>query len=218
MKNKQNYLVQASFSLLLFVMLGYVIKFFPESLSDFDSSIQTAIRGDLPTSLTPFYKMITQLGNEIFIFIYTFIIALFFYFRKKWIAEAYFLAGNLFLMGILSTVFKYLYNRTRPSLVYLISKPAGPSFPSWHAASTMIVAVTLVIIVQQRMTSQFAKKLLQAVFILLAVLTAISRIYLGVHYPTDILGSWLLTYAIVAAIYPLYDQKRFEWRFHSKQK
>ena len=83
MKNKQLYLVRASFSLLIFVMLGYLIKFFPETLSAFDTSIQTGIRGDLPEALTGFFKWVTQLGGEIFIFVYTFLIALLFYFWKK---------------------------------------------------------------------------------------------------------------------------------------
>ncbi|MFX4002060.1 phosphatase PAP2 family protein, partial [Streptococcus suis] len=53
---------------------------------------------------------------------------------------------------------------------------------------------------------------------LLAVLVAVSRIYIGVHYPTYIIGCWLLAVTLLQMIYPFYDQKRFEWRFQSNQK
>ena len=61
MKDKQTYLTKGSFALLLFVILGYVVKFYPEQLIPFDSSIQTAIRGDLPAILTTIFRGITRL-------------------------------------------------------------------------------------------------------------------------------------------------------------
>ena len=82
----------------------------------------------------------------------------------------------------------------------------------------MVVALSLVVIIQQRLTSQYIKRGLQILVVIMAILTAVSRIYLGVHYPSDILGGWLLAYTIVVAVFPFYNQKRFEWRFQSKQK
>ncbi|HHK1593961.1 TPA: phosphatase PAP2 family protein, partial [Streptococcus pyogenes] len=45
----------------------------------------------------------------------------------------------------------------------------------------------------------------------------LSRIYLGVHYPSDILAGFVLGFGILQFIYPFYKQKRFEWRFLLKQ-
>ena len=63
MKHKQIHYIYTSFALLLFVALGYMVKFYPEALTGFDSSIQTWVRGDLPTGLTHFFKAVTVLGN-----------------------------------------------------------------------------------------------------------------------------------------------------------
>ena len=60
MKNKQQHWAKASFALLIFVILGYVIRFYPQQLTGFDSTIQSAIRGDLPAALTAFFTKVTH--------------------------------------------------------------------------------------------------------------------------------------------------------------
>lgn len=218
MKNKQKHLTEGSFALLFFVILGYTVKFYPDNLSALDQGFQTWLRRDLPQSWTGFFKAITTLGNTPVIMTYTGLLAMAFYYFKKWRAEAIFLLGNLGLLAIMSTLLKFVYGRPRPDLFYLISKPLGASYPSWHTASTMLVALVLAIIIQQRLAQKPIRILIQSVLIALAILVALSRIYLGVHYPTDILGGWLLILGIICISYPFYDQKRFEWRFQSKQK
>jgi len=167
MKNKQIHLRNASFFALAFVILGYTVKFFQTSLAGFDSTIQTAIRGNLPNGVTQFWTSITILGNTVIILAITLLVAAFFYFYKKWKIEAYFLLASFAAIGVASTALKYVYQRP---LVFI------------------------------------------------SILVAISRIYIGVHYPTDIIGGWLLAITLLQAMYPFYDQKRFEWRFQSKQK
>ena len=115
MKHKQTYFTLGSTFLVIFMMLGYVVKFYPEAVTGLDSSIQLSVRGDLPAHLTAFFKVITNFGHEALVFVYTFAIAAFFYFRKNWKTEGLLLAGNLVLMGAFSTGFMYLYNRPRPS-------------------------------------------------------------------------------------------------------
>ncbi|MBL6538469.1 phosphatase PAP2 family protein [Streptococcus suis] len=216
MKNKRTYLTNASFTALAFVILGYMAKFYPASLTAFDSAIQTAVRGTLPSAATSFWTSITVLGNTVVILAICLALAFFFY-KKQWKAEAYFILASFAAMGVASTALKYVYQRPRPSIEWLIDT-IGYSFPSWHTASTMMVAGAVVIIINQRMKSSVSKRLLQASLLILAVLVAVSRIYISVHYPTDIIGGWLLAATLLLAMFPYYDQKRFEWRFQSKQK
>lgn len=216
MKNSLKHYKNASYAALAFVILGYVVKFYPAYLTGFDTAIQTAIRCDLPAIASQFWTSITVLGNVIPLFSLVFILAVFFYW-KSWKAEACLLVGSLFLMMGASTALKFLYQRPRPTIEWVIST-IGYSFPSWHTAATMLVAGVLAIVLYQRCQSMFWRYFGQILVIALAILVAISRIYIGVHFPTDIIGGWLLALMLLLGLYPTYDRYRFIWRFQSKQK
>ena len=216
MKNKQSYLTKGSFALLLFVMLGYMVKFYPEQLTSFDTPIQTWLRGDLPAALTTFFKLVTSVIDPMGIIIWVSALVLFFLY-KKWKLEAALLAGNLVLHGILIKLIKLLYQRSRPSILHLVEE-GGYSFPSGHAMATAIVVGTLMIIVQQRMQNQQIKRLVQGLLLLFILTIMASRVYLGVHYPTDVIGGALMGIAILNIEFPFYDKLRFQWRFKGKQK
>ncbi len=215
MKNSLPYYRNASFTALMFVFLGYIVKFYPEQVSGFDSWIQSALRGDLPALATSFWTSITVLGNPVVILAIT-LVAAFLCCRKKWKIESYFLLACFAAMGVISTALKYLYQRPRPSIEWLVDT-VGYSFPSWHSALTMIIAGAVVIILQQRMKASWLRLLAQGALLVLAALVALSRIYIGVHYPTDILGGWLLALLLLQIMYPTYDHTRFIWRFQGKQ-
>lgn len=159
MKNKQIHLRNASFFALAFVILGYVVKFYPSTLAGFDSTIQSAIRGNLPSGASQFWTSITVLGNTVIILAITLILVAIFYYYKKWKIEAYFLLASFAAMGVASTALKYVYQRPRPSIEWLIDT-IGYSFPSWHTASTMMIAGAVVIIVHQRMKKGIARLVL----------------------------------------------------------
>lgn len=217
MKNQQKHYKNASYTALFFVILGYAIKFYPHYLTGFDSAIQTAMRGDLPDLATFFWTSVTILGEPTLLFVLVLLIAATFFYWKKWKAEAYFLVGSLVLMAGASTALKFLYQRPRPTIEWIIGT-SGYSFPSWHTASTMLVAGVLAIIIYQRCQSTRLRYLTQFLIIGLAALVGLSRIYIGVHFPTDILGGWLLALTLLGGLYPTYDRLRFTWRFQSKQK
>ncbi|MDB8658361.1 phosphatase PAP2 family protein [Streptococcus anginosus] len=216
MKNKQTFLTKGSFALLLFVILGYVVKFHPNYLKGFDWPIQTILRGDLPDSLTFFFSNVTSLINiPVIITWVVVLVGLFLY--KKWWSEAILLAGNLALTGILVVLLKNVYQRSRPAIQHLVEE-GGFSFPSGHALASTLIFGTLLIIVSQRIKSVQTKRILQSLMIVMIFIIMTSRVYLGVHYPTDVLGSFLLGLGILHVEFPYYDKLRFQWRFKGKQK
>ncbi|SNL68836.1 phosphatase [Streptococcus pneumoniae] len=129
MKDKQTFLMKGSFALLLFVILGYMVKFYPEMLVNFDQSIQTAIRGDLPDYLTILFRSLTRL-IDIPVIITWVVITAFVFYRKRWKIESFFMLGNLALAGLLIVTFKNIYQRPRPAILHLVERE-GIFLPKW---------------------------------------------------------------------------------------
>ena len=140
-----------------------------------------------------------------------------FFLYKKWWSEAILLIGNLALTGILVAFLKNIYQRSRPAIQHLVEE-GGFSFPSGHALASTLIFGTLLIIVSQRIKSVQTKRILQSLMIVMIFIIMTSRVYLGVHYPTDVLGSFLLGLGILHVEFPYYDKLRFQWRFKGKQK
>ncbi len=216
MKDKQTYLTKGSFALLLFVILGYVVKFYPEQLIPFDSSIQIAIRGDLPAILTTIFRGITRLIDLPIVISWAILLTAIFY-LKKWKSESLLVAGNLSLAGILIVSLKHLYQRPRPEILHLVEEE-GFSFPSGHSLAVTLLIGSLIIIVGQRVKDRTVKLILQILLGIYLVSVIISRVYLGVHYPSDVLASLCLGLGILFIEFPFYDKLRFQWRFTGKQK
>jgi undecaprenyl-diphosphatase len=121
------------------------------------------------------------------------------------------IAGFLFLQGrartavvilltgisgeLLNTVMKYFFNRARPSIVPHLRVVYTTSFPSGHAMESAIVYLTLGAIMMRVAERRLTKLYCLGIAILLTALTGISRVYLGVHYPTDVLGGWIVGFA-----------------------
>ena len=216
MKDKQTYLTKGSFALLLFVILGYVVKFYPEQLVTLDSSVQTAIRGDLPETLTLIFRGITRLIDLPIVISWAIILIAIFY-LKKWKTESLLVAGNLGLAGILIVSLKHLYQRPRPDILHLVEEK-GFSFPSGHSLAVTLLIGSLIIILGQRVKNTTTKLALQGLLGLYLVSVLVSSVYLGVHYPSDVLASLSLGLGILFIEFPFYDKLRFQWRFTGKQK
>ena len=216
MKDKQIFMMKGSFALLLFMIIGYIVKFYPEMLVSFDQPIQTAIRGDLPETLTLLFRAITHLIDIPVIISWVLIVAFIFY-RKQWKMESYLMLGNLTLAGILIVTFKNIYQRPRPEILHLVEEK-GFSFPSGHSLAVTIMVGTLIVILSQRIKNTVWRKIVQILLSLYIFSVLVSRIYLGVHYPSDVIASLCVGLGVLFMEFPFYDKLRFQWRFKGKQK
>ena len=216
MKDKQTFMMKGSFALLLFMIIGYIVKFYPEMLVSFDQPIQTAIRGDLPETLTLLFRAITHLIDIPVIISWVLIVAFIFY-RKQWKMESYLMLGNLTLAGILIVTFKNIYQRPRPEIVQLVEEK-GFSFPSGHSLAVTLMVGSLIVILSQRIKNTTWRKVVQIGLGIYLVSVLVSRIYLGVHYPSDVIASLCVGLGVLFMEFPFYDKLRFQWRFTGKQK
>lgn len=212
MLNRTIYYTRASFALLIVVFLGYVVKFYPSQLVPVDSAVQGAVRGSLPAALTTFLSTLTVIGNTASQIALVIAFSTLLYFWKNWRAEAIWVLASGLSAGILIPLIKLIYARPRPSLAHLV-EVTGYSFPSGHATGIMLIFGSLLVIISQRMNKGWLKGLVQLSLVGLISLIGLSRIYLGVHYPSDVLAGFALGFGVLNLLYPTYMTWRFKWRF-----
>lgn len=106
--------------------------------------------------------------------------------------------GTLFVMMIL----KGIYDRPRPSIVVAIDPPGDESFPSGHSMISSALYPTLAVLIARALPTRRLRVFTVACGVFMAGMIGISRLYLGVHYPTDVLAGWTVgvSWALVCGI------------------
>ncbi len=138
--------------------------------------------------VTPIAKFITNFGGAIFLSIAT--IALLLLIKNKKIGLSIF--SNIVIITILNQLLKRILRRPRPT-EFRIVEETGYSFPSGHSMVSMAFYGYLIYLIYRYIKNKYIKWLLIVLLSILICLIGISRIYLGVHYTSDVLGGFLLS-------------------------
>ena len=137
--------------------------------------------------MTNIVKILTSLGSALVVIILT--IVLFMAIKNKRIAVS--IVINLIVITILNNLLKIIFLRPRPDVNNLILE-SGYSFPSGHSATGMAFYGYLIYLIYKYVNNKKIKISLIIFLSLVIVAIGLSRIYLGVHYASDVLGGFLL--------------------------
>ena len=197
-KNKINYIIS---SILLVLFIVVMILVLTNNTKTFDESIYNFLYSLRSTGMDLFMKTITQFGNTIPVIIITLLIMILLP-KKK---DMFLVGFNTIITVSSNQILKHIICRPRPSHLRLISE-GGYSFPSGHAMISICLYGLLIYLVNKFIKNKILKVLLTVLLMLIIICIGLSRIYVGVHYPSDILGGYLLSLAILITNIPLVNK------------
>ena len=188
------------FSIVLFIifLLGVYFNKYLIWIDDFGYSIISLFISDTMTNIM---KFITFFADPIWCILFScLVIILWKNIRKIFLI-------NLLSVFILNYILKLIFSRERPIDINLIAE-TGYSFPSGHAMISLAVYGFLAYLLWK--SNYKYKKIGSSLLILLIVLIGISRIYLGVHYTSDVIGGFIISLSyllfFIDIIYPKFKK------------
>lgn len=186
-------------SILLIVFLLLTILVLTGSMKSFDSSIYNFLINLRSKSMDTFMKTITKFGNTMSVII---ILAIFVFILKK--DDGYLLVMNTICVVSANQVLKHIIRRPRPDHLRLV-KEKGFSFPSGHSMVSIALYGILIYIVNKNIKNKTLKIILISLLSLLILFIGLSRIYVGVHYPSDVLSGYILATVITILVIDYYN-------------
>ncbi|GGL46483.1 phosphatase PAP2 family protein [Sporolactobacillus putidus] len=185
-----------SVALLLFTLESVTIAQNIQRIGYFDLYLIYLIQGHITSLNTSFMIAVTQLASPVIMIFLTFLVIILLLIRRCLVTAFWISATLVISAAIVNPLLKQLIGRPRPTIDRLIHV-SGYSFPSGHS-----IAATVFYGMIATMSFIYLRKIYQKVLIGLAATSIIflimySRVYLGVHYPTDVVGGFLLGTATV---------------------
>lgn len=181
-----------------------------QEVTVFDEQIVGFVHACTNPAITPFVTFVTQFGSQTFLVATSVVLICGLLLRRK-MSSAAFLAAVGIGGAALMEVSKAVFHRPRPNLSVPIAIEPGYSFPSGHSMLSTCVYGAIAIIVWHLVKPLWLRLLAICLIALLIIAVALSRVYLGVHYPSDVLAGILLGWAwlsLCALTQLLYQRKR----------
>lgn len=182
----------------LWAFVGLAAEMLEGDLHEFDERILLALRtaGDLSNPIggpqvEVAMRDLTALGGITLLTLLTLAVLAFLILRGQR-ASALFLAIAIVGGQVLSHLMKFSFARPRPELVPHIVEVSSASFPSGHSMMSAVTYLTLAVMLARTERRIRIRVFYIVVAAILTMLVGLSRVYLGVHWPSDVLGGWSL--------------------------
>lgn len=182
-----------------FILLAVASFFDWWLIGELDNMIGHEFYEERSAGLTSLFIFFTRLADGWFIAIVVIVISLFFILKYKNYRLALWYAATVGLgAGLVNQLVKFLFQRPRPTNINHLIEQGGYSFPSGHAMGSMILYGALAFLIIRLAKHKVTKWLVFIAAGILITLVGASRVYLGVHYPSDIIGGYSLGAAWLA--------------------
>lgn len=190
----------------LFSLLALAVADALPAIDAFNAAIISAVHS-LRGVLDTFVVTLTTIGDFLPMAGLCLVVCLILYLAKKWDSLAFFIV-NVVLAIVCVQVLKLIFAVPRPTAETLVPLPQSFSFPSAHSFCSLIVFGMIGLLIYRalirRGISDRAARIPGIILIVFAILVGISRIYVGVHWPSDVLGGWLLAGTWLSYVGALY--------------
>lgn len=172
---------------LLIIFVFFVCEIVTNNIFIYDNAIYNFIINTFESDImTKVLKLITQLGGVLYFTILSFLVVVLAK-RKK---TKLLIPINIGLGTIINLIIKEIIKRPRPSVTRLVNE-SGYSFPSGHAMTSIAFYGFLIYLIYKRIQNKYLKWALIIVLCILIFLIGFSRIYLGVHYASDVISGFI---------------------------
>lgn len=178
------------------------------TIETFDRSIIDVVQSTETPALTTIMKFFTALGSTSGVLIITVSLFSILYFGIKSRPQAYLFATTIIGTVALNQLLKFIFKRNRPAFHRLVDI-GGYSFPSGHTMIAFSLFAMIAFIMWRRVQSYWTRFSIVLFASFMIVIIALSRIYLGVHFPSDIIGGMSVSaiwFLIATTVYTYYQQ------------
>lgn len=193
---------------LLFVIISTLVLITLVILIDhgdvflFDTWFYNGIASRMNPRFTITMRFITESGSSIAVII---LCLSFFFFKKTRDKWAFPVSLSVIIATIINTLMKLVFARERPNILRLIEE-TNYSFPSGHAMINTAFYMMLLLLTWQHIKNKWIKYTISIICITMPLLIGLSRIYLGVHYASDVVAGWIIGFIISIIVFQLFKQ------------
>lgn len=179
---------------LCFALLALAVVDQAPAIDSFNATINALVQG-ARGALDSFFVTITMLGDLLPMTALCLVVCAILAIARKWDSLAFF-ATNVLLAVVCVQALKFIFAVPRPGAETLVPIPGSFSFPSAHSFCSLIVFGMIGLLIFRALNRKGVSYNVAIVpgiiLVIFAILIGISRIYVGVHWPSDVLGGWLL--------------------------
>ena len=183
-------------AVLLFVLLAIQVRT-NTGLVRWDGRIEDAAVSSRTPALTTIAHAVTQLGRVGVVIVLATCVGAAMAIRRDYLGPVA-LAAGLGLTGLTVVIVKNLVRRSRPPVAEMLGAPPHSfSFPSGHTSGSAVFLGVLTMLLLRTGHGRLARAAILAGAVVLALGVGWSRVYLGFHWATDVLGGWLVATAVL---------------------